>query len=58
MCDGLPPPCLIQLRWEEMSNTTVVVCLSIASFACIGGAMGVESAIMAFYTIYNSYDSS
>ena len=45
----------VKLRWETISNTTVVVNCLIIALAVVGGTMGVVSACRAFYTIYNQY---
>ena len=48
-------PCLfhVKIRWNELSNTEVVVNCLIIVFSFGGGALGINSAARAFYSIYN-----
>jgi len=46
----------IKIRWNEITNTGVVINLSIIMFACFSGAFGVLFSARALYSVYNEYD--
>ena len=46
----------IKIRWNEISNTSVVINLSIIMFAFFSGAFGILFSARALYSVYNEYD--
>ena len=46
----------VKIRWNTLTNTTVVINLAIVMFAIVGGIMGCVSSAKALYTVYNQYD--
>lgn len=45
----------VKLRWNELSNTVVVINCLIVVFAVAGGLFGISSAARAFYSVFNQY---
>lgn len=46
----------IKIRWNELTNTSVVFNLCIIMFACLSGAFGIMFSAKALYSVYNEYD--
>lgn len=46
----------IKIRWNDITNTAVVINLSIIMFAFFSGAFGVLFSARALYSVYNEYD--
>lgn len=46
----------IKIRWNEISNTSVAINLSIIMFAFFAGTFGVMFSARALYSVYNEYD--